>query len=57
MAHYSTEPRTRKHIKGYRFLSFAKNLSQKKLKKKILYTGIDSLKVLPKIYSIKQVNF
>ena len=29
MTRYSIEPRTRKYIKGYRFLSFARNLFNK----------------------------
>ena len=29
MTHYSIEPRTRKYVKGYEFLSFATNLSNK----------------------------
>ena len=29
MTRHSIEPRTRKYIKGYRFLSFARNLSNK----------------------------
>ena len=29
MARYSIEPRTRKYVAGYRFLSFAKNISSK----------------------------
>ena len=29
MTHHSIEPRTRKYIKGYRFLTFARNLSNK----------------------------
>ena len=43
MTRYSIEPRTRKYLKGYRFLSFARNLS-KKYKNQLLNTGIDSLK-------------
>ena len=30
---YSREPRTRKYVKGYEFLSFARNLSNKDGKK------------------------
>ena len=29
MASYSREPRRRKHVKGHRFLLFARNLSEK----------------------------
>ena len=29
MERYSTEPRTRKYVKGYGFLSFVRNLSKK----------------------------
>ena len=29
MARYSAEPRTRKYVKGYGFLSFGRNLSSK----------------------------
>ena len=29
MTRYSTEPRTRKYVKGYEFLSFARNLFNK----------------------------
>ena len=40
---YSIEPRTRKCIKGSRFLSFTRNLS-KKYKKQLLDIGLGSLK-------------
>ena len=43
MVSYSTEPRTRKYVKGYRFLSFARNFS-KKYGQKLLDTGSDVLK-------------
>ena len=36
---YSVQPRTKKYVKGYGFLSFAK-----KYKKHLLDTGLDSLK-------------
>ena len=39
MRRYSTEPRTRKYGKGYRFLSFARNY-----KKQWLDTGLDAVK-------------
>ena len=32
MTHYSIEPRTRKYVKGYGFLSFGRNLSNKCIK-------------------------
>ena len=38
-----TEPRTRKYIKGYRFLLFARNLSNK-YTIQLLDIGLDSLK-------------
>ena len=47
MARYSVEPRTRKYVKGYIFLSFAKNLS-KKYKKQLLDTRLDTLKTASK---------
>ena len=40
---YSTEPRTRKYVKEYGFLSFAR-----KYKKQLLDTGADSLKTASK---------
>ena len=40
---YSTEPRTRKYVKEYGFLSFAR-----KYRKQLLDTGIDSLKTSSK---------
>ena len=39
MTQYSIEPRTRKCVKGYGFLSFAR-----KYEKQLLDTGLDSLK-------------
>ena len=44
---YTIEPRARKHVKGYGFLSFAR-----KYKKQLLDTGLDSLKTA----SIKVVH-
>ena len=44
---YSIEPRTRKNVKGYGFLSFARNLFNKYLKQ-LLDTALDALKLLPK---------
>ena len=48
MTRYSIEPRTRKYVKGYGLLSFAR-----KYKKQLLDTGLDTTKK----QSIKQVNF
>ena len=44
MVQCSIEPRTRKYIKGYEFLSFAR-----KYKKQLLDTGLDSLKTTSKM--------
>ena len=49
MTHNSLEPRTRKGIKGYRFLLFARNLCNK-YRKQLLdtattKTGLDALKI------------
>ena len=43
----SIEPRTRKYLKGYGFLSFARNFSNKH-RKQLLDTGLDSLKTSSK---------
>ena len=43
MRQYSIEPRTKKYVKGYGFLSFAR-----KYKKQLLDTGLDSLKTASK---------
>ena len=43
MRRYSIEPRTRKHAKGYGFLSFAR-----KNKKQLFDTGLDALKTTSK---------
>ena len=43
MTRYSIEPRTRKCVKGYGFLSFAR-----KYKTQLLHTGLDSLKTTSK---------
>ena len=40
---YSIEPRTRKYVEGYGFLSFARNFSNK-YRKRMLDTGVDALK-------------
>ena len=47
MRRYSIELRTRKYVKGYRFLSFARNLSNK-YRKKLFDTGLNSLKIASK---------
>ena len=45
MTRYSTEPRTRKYVEGYEFLSFAR-----KYKKQLLGTGLNaSKKVVHKV--------
>ena len=44
---YFREPRTRKYVKAYGFLSFARNLSNK-YKNQLLDTGLDSLKTASK---------
>ena len=43
MRRYSTESRIRKYVKGYGFLSFARNY-----KKQFLDTGPDALKTVSK---------
>ena len=43
MRRYSIEPRTRKYVKGFEFLSF-----ERKYKKQLLGTGLDSLKTASK---------
>ena len=48
MTRYSTEPRFRKYVKGYGFLSFAKNFGNKYGKKLIdisTKTGMDAAKI------------
>ena len=48
---YSTEPRFRKYVKGYGFLSFAKNFGNKygkKLMDTATKTGMDAAKLLLK---------
>ena len=52
MWRYSIEPRTRKQIKGYGFLSFAR-----KYKKQFLDTGVDSLKAASKKINHKTGEF
>ena len=47
MARYSTEPKTKKYVKGYGYLSFARNLSNKYGKRLLdtaTKTGLDSAK-------------
>ena len=51
MARYSIEPKTRKYVKGYGFLSFARNLSSKYGKKLLdtaTKTGLDAAKIASK---------
>ena len=51
MTRYSTEPRTRKYIKGYGFLSFRRDLSskyEKQLLDTATRTGLDALKTASK---------
>ena len=55
MASYSIEPRTRKYVKGYGFLSFARDLSNK-YGKQLLDTTLDALKTASKNYSLKQLK-
>ena len=43
MTQYSVEPRTRKYVKGYGFLSFVRNLPNKCKKKFFLNTEADAL--------------
>ena len=47
MTRYSIEPRTRKNVKGYEFLSFATNFSNK-CRKQLLDTRLDALKTASK---------
>ena len=51
MMRYSIEPRFRKYVKGYDFLSFAKNLGNKYGKKLMdiaTKTGMDAAKIASK---------
>ena len=51
MMRYSTEPRFRKYVKGYGFLSFARNFGNKCGKKLIdtaTKTGMDAAKIVSK---------
>ena len=52
MRRYSIEPRTRKYVKGYGFLSFAR-----KYKKQLLDTGLDCLKTASEIVVHKTGEF
>ena len=48
---YSTEPKYRKYVKGYSFLSFARRFGDKygkKLMDTVTKTGIDAAKTAPK---------
>ena len=48
---YSTEPRFRKYVKGYGFLSFAKKIANKygkKLMDTVRKTGVDAAKTTSK---------
>ena len=51
MMRYSTEPRFKKYVKGYGFLSFAKNFGNKygkKLMDTATKTGMDAAKIASK---------
>ena len=51
MMRYSIEPKFRKYVKGYRFLSFAKNFGNKygkKLMDTATKTGMDAAKIASK---------
>ena len=52
MQRYSIEPRTRKHVKGYILLSFAR-----KYKKQLLDTGLDAVKTASKKVVHQTVEF
>ena len=59
MTRYSIKPRTRTYVKGYGFLSFAINLSNKygkKLLNTATKTGLDTLKTASKKVAIKQLK-
>ena len=47
MVRYYMKPRIREYVKGYGFLSFVKNLSNK-YQKQLLNTELESQKLLPK---------
>ena len=48
MTRYSLEPKIRKRVKGYGFLSFARNLGSKAIGKQLIDTGKDALKTASK---------
>ena len=52
MERYSIEPRTKKYVKGYGFLSFSR-----KYKKQLLDTGLDAVKSASKKVLHKASNF
>ena len=59
MTRYFIEPRTNRYVKGYGFLSFPRNLSNKYRKQLIAAateTGLDALKTASKKYSIEQLK-
>ena len=47
MTQYSIEQRTRKYVKRYEFLLFARNFSNK-YRKQLFDTGLDALKIASK---------
>ena len=52
MRRFSIEIKTRKFVKWYGFLWFAR-----KYKKQLLNTGLDAIKTVSKKLSLNQVNF
>ena len=52
---YSIEPRERRYVKGYRFLSFARNFSDK-YSKSLMDKGIDLSKTFAKTAGKKYLN-
>ena len=59
MTHFSIEPRTRKHVKGYKFLLFARNLSNnhgKQYMDTTTETGLDARKTASKNFFHKAVE-
>ena len=59
MTSYSIEPRTRKYVKVYGFLSFGRNVSDKygrKLLDTATKTGLDTLRGATKKELIKQLK-
>ena len=55
MTEYYIEPRTKKYVRGYRFLLFAINISNK-YRKQLLDAGPAALKGASKKVSIKQLK-